>query len=81
MARSIRTIKVKALWGRETTALREEYNKLVAEMDELKTTFAALVAKLDTDFTAQNAAVAASQLDVDYASTSALAATEAKKVL
>lgn len=71
MARSTRTIKVKALWGREATALREEYNKLVAEMDELKTQFVALAEKLDAD---------AGVTDVNYASTLTLAATEAKKV-
>lgn len=70
MARSIRTF-VKALWGRENTALREEHNKLVDEMDELKTKFAALAAKLDAD---------AGVTDVNYASTSALTAVEAKKV-
>lgn len=41
MARSIRTIVVKALFGREQTASREEFNKLVDEVDEIKTKLAA----------------------------------------
>lgn len=80
MARSLRTIISKALWGKELTALKEEHNAVVAELDELKTQFTALATKLDTDFTAQNLAVASSQLDEDYADTVALSATEAKLI-
>jgi hypothetical protein len=74
MARSLRKVVAKALWGRENTALREEYNKLVTEVDELKTNFIALCAKLDAD--AANAALN----DTDYESTLTPAATEAKKI-
>ena len=36
MARTTRTITNKALYGKELTALREEFAKLVDEMEELK---------------------------------------------
>ena len=45
-----------------------------SELDDIRAKYTALLAKLDADFTAQNAAVAGSQLDVDYASSGALAA-------
>ena len=35
MARPIRKI-LKAVWGREQKALREEFNKLVGEVEELR---------------------------------------------
>lgn len=41
MSRSTRKIRVKALWAREITALREEFNKLVNEVAEIKTSLAA----------------------------------------
>ena len=44
---------------RITTAVLTDLTALRAEQ-------AALLAKMDTDFTAQNAAVTSSQLDVDY---------------
>lgn len=54
--------------------LRLQYNNLVAKYE-------ALLAKLDTDFAAQNGAVTGSQLDVDYASTLGQgSANEAKQV-
>jgi len=45
---------------------------VLADMAMLKAAFDALVAKVNTDFAAQNAAVTASQLDVDYAASIAL---------
>ena len=71
MARSIRKIVSKALWGRENTALREEHNVVLGELDDIKTQFAALLAKLDAD---------TGTTDDDYASTLALTATEAKEI-
>lgn len=47
------------------TAVRD----VADDLAELRTQFIALLAKLDTDFTAQNLAVAASQLDENYEST------------
>jgi len=41
---------------------------MLRKIDELTAQIAALTAKMDVDFTAQNAAVTSSQLDVDYAS-------------
>lgn len=38
-------------------------------LDNLRTAFVGLTAKMDTDNTAQNAAVTSSQLDTNYAST------------
>lgn len=38
-ARTFRTIIAKALFGREFTALREEFNKLVDEVEEFKGKF------------------------------------------
>ena len=40
---------------------------VLADNTAMRAAFVALTAKLDTDFTAQNAAVTSSQLDVDYA--------------
>jgi len=39
------------------------------ELQAMRDAFNALLAKLDTDFTAQNAVVTSSQLDTDYDST------------
>ena len=58
---------------------RELWNAAQEDIADLRTKFAALLAKLDADFTAQNAAVAGSQLDVDYAATQALAAQQLLK--
>lgn len=70
MARGIRKV-IKALWGLEQTAIRDEHEALVNEVDELKTQFAALTAKLDAD---------AGVGDADYTATLPLVATEAKIV-
>ena len=50
-------------------ALLALFEAVLADEDAHRAALVALTAKLDTDFTAQNAAVASSQLDVDYAST------------
>lgn len=42
-------------------------NELLDDVTALRSALTTLTAKLDTDFTAQNGAVTASQLDVDYA--------------
>ncbi len=47
----------------------QEEVELKRAFNAVLTDFKALLATLDTDFTAQNAAVTSSQLDVDYAST------------
>ena len=47
------------------TTLRD----IAADLAELRTQFVALLGKMDTDFTAQNLAVAGSQLDTNYAAT------------
>lgn len=39
-ARTVRNFIVKAVYGKELAAMREEFNKLVDEVEELKTTFA-----------------------------------------
>ncbi len=70
MARSIITA-LKANFGKENKVLRAQYNALVDEMDELKTNYAALLAKLDAD---------GGVTDVDYLSTLANSATEADKI-
>lgn len=57
----------------------ELWNALHAELQDLRTKYAALLAKLDTDFTAQNAAVTGSQLDTDYAATQGLAPAQLLK--
>lgn len=64
MARSIRRIIAKALWGRGYTALREEFNTLVDEVEELRVQLAAH----------EHAALDAAP------SVLTLAATEAKKI-
>ena len=70
MARSILK-PIKALWDRAGKALRGEHNTLVDEMDELKTNYAALLAKLDADV---------GVTDENYVETLANSATEAKKI-
>ncbi len=59
---------------------REEYNKLQASFVVLEAKFNALLAKMDTDFTAQNAAVTSSQLDTDYEATQVVTVTAAETV-
>lgn len=49
------------------------------ELDDFRAKQAAFMTKLDTDFVAQNAAVASSQLDVNYASTAALGDVQFQK--
>lgn len=51
-------------------------DELIASNNALRAAHDALVAKLDTDFTAQNAAVTGSQLDVDYAVTTAVSGSD-----
>ena len=41
--RTIRKFIVKAVYGKEISAMREEFNNLVEEVEELKTKFAAHV--------------------------------------
>lgn len=57
----------------------ELWNAAYADITDLRAKFAALLAKLDTDFTAQNLAVASSQLDENYGSTLALATASLAK--
>ena len=49
--------------------LKRVFTAALADITALKAASAAFTAKLDTDATAQNAAVASSQLDTDYAAT------------
>lgn len=70
MARTKRTA-IKAAGGHDLEVMREEFNALVAEVDELKTTVAALLAKLDADVGVTG---------VDYVATLPLVAVEAKYV-
>lgn len=51
-------------------------DELIASNNALRAAHDALVAKLDTDFTAQNVAVTGSQLDVDYASSTAVGGSD-----
>lgn len=53
----------------EEIELKRAFNAARTDLDNLRTAVTTLTAKMDTDFTAQNAAVTSSQLDVDYAST------------
>lgn len=50
---------------------------LVTAHNDLETKYNSLLAKLDADATAQNAAVASSQLDTDYEATLAAANAQA----
>lgn len=70
MARSTRQT-IRSVGGRDLEAMRAEYNLLVEEVEELKTKFAAILAKLDLD---------AGVTDTNYGTTGALTATAAKKV-
>lgn len=71
MARGTRKVRVKALWGREQTALREEFNEALGELDDMRTKYAALLTKLDADSGVGG---------TDYGTTCALAAVSAEKV-
>ena len=55
--------------SQEQIEFKRVMDAVLADMTAVRAGFVALTAKLDTDFTAQNAAVTSSQLDVDYAST------------
>jgi len=59
--------------------LRPVLDAIVDELNVLRTSITTLTAKIDTDATAQNAAVTASQLDVNYASTCDPAAITVEK--
>lgn len=59
-----------------TDNLNEILVAVLADITDLRTKYAALLTKMDTDFTGQNGAVTSSELDVDYASTGALATAE-----
>jgi len=54
-------------------SFKELFLAVREELDDMKTKVDAILAKMDVDFTAQNAAVAGSQLDVDYGTTGAFA--------
>lgn len=49
--------------------LAEKLLEMTALVNDVKAKYNALLAKMDTDFTAQNGAVTSSQLDVNYEST------------
>lgn len=51
----------------ESIEFKRVMDAVLADNTAMRAAFVALTAKLDTDFTAQNAAVTSSQLDVDYA--------------
>jgi len=53
--------------AQEQIEMKRVMDAVLADMTVLRTAFTTLTAKMDTDFTAQNAAVTSSQLDVDYA--------------
>ena len=53
---------------------RQLYEGFVDDITDLRTKMTTILAKMDTDFTAQNGAVTGSQLDVDYATVGAFAA-------
>lgn len=59
----------------EQNDLNRTTKAVQTEIDKLHAAITTLTAKMDTDFTAQNAAVTASQLDVNYATTVDPAAT------
>jgi len=59
---------------KEQSSIKELFLAVREELNDMKTKLDIILAKMDTDFTAQNAAVAGSQLDVDYASTGAFEA-------
>lgn len=70
MARGIRNFIAKAIYGDEIVAMREEYNKLVDEVDELKTKLAAHV----------HGGVTAGAADTEAPATITYSNPEAKKV-
>jgi hypothetical protein len=70
MARTKRT-PIKATGGHDLEVMREEYNALVTEVEELRATVAALLAKLDAD---------AGVTGTDYVATIPMVAVEAKLV-
>ena len=53
--------------SQEQIELKRVLAAVLADATAQRAAFVALTAKLDIDFTAQNAAVTSSQLDVDYA--------------
>lgn len=55
--------------SQEQIEFKRVMDAVLADNTATRAAFVALTAKMDTDFTAQNAAVTSSQLDVDYAST------------
>lgn len=63
---------IKAIFDGAARAIRGEHNVLTNEMEELKTNYAALLAKLDAD---------AGVTDTDYASTLGNSGSEAKLVV
>ena len=61
-------ITEKSSGGRPTEDLAALLRQAIDDNIELRAQFIALLAKMDTDFTAQNIAVTSSQLDEDYES-------------
>ena len=59
----------------EAIEMKQFGNAVQADLSNLKSAFDTLVTKLNTDFTAQNAAVTGSQLDTNYASSGDLQVT------
>ena len=55
--------------AQEQIEFKRVMGAVLADNTAMRVAFAALTAKLDTDFTAQNIAVTSSQLDENYAST------------
>jgi len=53
--------------SQEQIEFKRVMDAVLADAAAQRAAFVALTAKLDIDFTAQNAAVTSSQLDVDYA--------------
>lgn len=60
------TLVSKEKYKKEMSEMKSSVINLTEKMDRLKDVLDAQFAKMDTDFTAQNAAVTSSQLDVDY---------------
>lgn len=75
------TVSIKQHFSHAPTQEEIEFKRITAailtDLTALRAEQAALLAKMDTDFTAQNAAVTSSQLDVDY---NAVAASTAELV-
>ena len=53
--------------SQEAIEFKRVMDAVLADLTAVRTSVTTLTAKMDTDFTAQNAAVTSSQLDVDYA--------------